>query len=324
MAFRNNNNKFDDKKQNPKGRNFDPRGRKDSRNDRDSRDRRDAKAPGKAFDKSQRAPKPAPRREERPVRNDYEETFMNSESYQQYNKVFGRNAVREALKADRNINKLYIAKGETDHTLTLIVAMAKDRGINISYTDRRKLDFFTNNQNHQGVVAVCSPVEFVSVEDILHTAHKKGEKPFIVMLDGITDPHNAGAIIRSAYCAGAHGLIISKRRSALISEGVFKSSAGSVEYLPIAQVANLAQTIENLKREGLFAVCCDMDGTLYTEIDYDMPLLLIIGAEGEGVGRLIKEKCDFVASIPIKGNIDSLNASVAAGIVMYEAVKYRK
>ncbi len=305
-----------------KARNFDPvkGSRRDDR--RDSRPDRGGK--GGRFDKKDNA-RPAKKdfvREER--RNEYEDTFMNSESYEQYNKVFGRNAVREALKADRNINKLYIAKGETDHTLTVIVAMAKERGINISYTDRRKLDFFTNNQNHQGVVAVCSPVEFVSVEEILHAAHEKGEKPFVIMLDGITDPHNAGAIIRSAYCAGAHGIIISKRRSALISEGVFKSSAGSVEYLPISQVANLAQTIDMLKKEGLFAICCDMDGTNYTEIDYDMPLLLIIGAEGEGVGRLVREKCDFVASIPIKGNIDSLNASVAAGIVMFEAVKYRK
>lgn len=323
MAY-NNNRQSDDKNKKKNTRNFDPV--KNSRRD-DKGDRNNSRAPKKGaggkFERkgNDRPPRREDRREER---RDYEDSFMNSESYEQYNKVFGRNAVREALKADRNINKLYIAKGETDHTLTLIVAMAKDRGINISYTDRRKLDFFTNNQNHQGVVAVCSPVEFVSVEEILISAREKGEKPFVVMLDGITDPHNAGAIIRSAYCAGAHGIIISKRRSALISEGVFKASAGSVEYLPVSQVANLAQTIDMLKKEGLFAVCCDMDGTDYTEIDYDMPMLLIIGAEGEGVGRLIREKCDFVASIPIKGNIDSLNASVAAGIVMFEAVKYRK
>ena len=322
MAYKNNK-QFEDRK-NTRGysRNNSDNRRNDGERKNDRRDRTFAKDNRDVRKNDRPARKPAEKPQKFASYEEYDK--FNSESYEQYNKVFGRNAVREALKADRNINKLYIAKGETDHTLTLIVAMAKDRGINISYTDRRKLDFFTNNGNHQGVVAVCSPVEFVSVEEILSVARDKNEKPFIIMLDGITDPHNAGAIIRSAYCAGAHGIVISKRRSALISEGVFKSSAGSVEYMPIAQVANLNQTIDLLKKEGLFAVCCDMDGRDYTEIDYDMPLLLIIGAEGEGVGRLVKEKCDFVATIPIKGNIDSLNASVAAGIVMFEAVKYRK
>lgn len=314
MAYKTNK-PFEDRKNNKTA------GRPERRNDRNGKINAKQEKPERPRN-DRAARKPQERPQKFASYDEYDK--FNSESYEQYNKVFGRNAVREALKAERNINKLYIAKGETDHTLTLIVAMAKDRGINISYTDRRKLDYFTNNGNHQGVVAVCSPVEFVSVEDILNSAREKGEKPFVIMLDGITDPHNAGAIIRSAYCAGAHGVVISKRRSALISEGVFKSSAGSVEYLPIAQVANLNQTIDLLKKEGLFAVCCDMDGTNYTEIDYDMPLLLIIGAEGEGVGKLVKEKCDFVATIPIKGNIDSLNASVAAGIVMFEAVKYRK
>ena len=154
-------------------------------------------------------------------------------------------------------------------------------------------------------------------------AKERGEKPFIIILDGITDAHNAGAIIRSAYCAGAHGVIIAKRRSAAINEGIYKTSAGSVEYIKIAQVANLAQTMQQLQKQGLFAVCCDMKGENYYDIDYDMPLIIVAGAEGEGISRVIKDKCDFSAKIPMKGNLDSLNTSVAAGIVMFEAAKQR-
>lgn len=240
-----------------------------------------------------------------------------------YEKVIGRNPVREAIRSGRNINKLYIATGETDYSLGQIAKAAREKGIFVQKTDRRKLDYMTGSANHQGVVAVCSPVEFCSVFDILNEAKAKGEKPFVVLLDEVTDPHNVGAIIRSAHCAGAHGIIIGKRRSASIAEGVYKSSAGSIEYMNICQVTNLAQTIDELKKKGLFAVCCDMDGERYDKIDYDMPLLLIIGSEGSGVGKLIKSKCDFVSSIPMKGKIDSLNASVAAGIIMFEAAKQR-
>lgn len=242
----------------------------------------------------------------------------------QYDKVIGRNSVKEALKSGRNINKIYVAQGESDHTLNVIIAMARERNIYVQMTDKRKLDTMSSNGRHQGVIAMCSPVAFCEVEDILSTAYEKNEKPFIVLLDEITDAHNAGAIIRSAYCAGAHGVIISKRRSALINEGVSKTSAGSVEYIKIAQVANLAQTIESLKKAGLFAVCCDMDGEAYYELDYDMPLIIVVGSEGEGVGRLVKSKCDFIAAIPMKGKLDSLNASVAAGIIIFEAAKKRQ
>lgn len=245
-------------------------------------------------------------------------THMN-----EYEKVVGRNPVKEALKSGRNINKIYIASGETDHSLGLIANEARDKGIFVQRTDRRKLDFMTANANHQGVVALCSPIEFCSVGDILAEAKKRNEKPFIIMLDEITDPHNAGAIIRSAYCAGAHGVIIGKRRSASIGEGVYKTSAGSVEYIKICQAANLAQTLGELKKQGLFAVCCDMQGERYDKIDYDMPLLIVVGGEGEGVGRLIKSKCDFSAAIPMTGKINSLNASVAAGIIIFEARKQR-
>jgi 23S rRNA (guanosine2251-2'-O)-methyltransferase len=240
-----------------------------------------------------------------------------------YEKVIGRNRVREALKSGRNINKIYIAGGETDHSLGLIAKQAREQGVFVQRTDRRKLDFMTAGASHQGVVALCSPIAFCTLDDILAEAKKRNEKPFIVMLDEVTDPHNAGAVIRSAYCAGAHGVVIGKRRSASIGEGVYKTSAGSVEYIKICQAANLAQAVEELKKKGVFAVCCDMAGDRYDKIDYDMPLLLVVGSEGEGVGRLIKSKCDFSAAIPMTGKINSLNASVAAGIIIFEARKQR-
>jgi 23S rRNA (guanosine2251-2'-O)-methyltransferase len=241
----------------------------------------------------------------------------------EYDKVMGRNPVKEALKSGRNINKIYVADGETDYSLSQIIKTAKEMGIYVQRTDRRKLDYMTSGGAHQGIVAMCSPIEFCTPEDILNVAKERGEKPFIIILDGITDAHNAGAIIRSAYCAGAHGVIIAKRRSAAINEGIYKTSAGSVEYIKIAQVANLAQTMQQLQKQGLFAVCCDMKGENYYDIDYDMPLIIVAGAEGEGISRVIKDKCDFSAKIPMKGNLDSLNTSVAAGIVMFEAAKQR-
>lgn len=241
----------------------------------------------------------------------------------EYDKVMGRNPVKEALKSGRNINKIYVADGETDYSLSQIIKTAKEMGIYVQRTDRRKLDYMTSGGAHQGIVAMCSPIEFCTPEDILNVAKERGEKPFIIILDGITDAHNAGAIIRSAYCAGAHGVIIAKRRSAAINEGIYKTSAGSVEYIKIAQVANLAQTMQQLQKQGLFAVCCDMKGENYYDIDYDMPLIIVAGAEGEGISRVIKDKCDFSAKIPMKGNLDSLNTSVAAGIVMFEAARQR-
>lgn len=239
-----------------------------------------------------------------------------------YEKVSGRNAVRETLKSGRNVNKLYISENH-DSGLVNIIKMAKNKGISIQKTNRHKLDSIAGNPHHQGVIALCSPVETVSLRELTDKLNKKEGKPLVVILDNITDPHNAGAIIRSAYCAGADGVIMQNRRSASIGEGMYKSSAGAIEYIDICEVSNIAQTIDTLKKEGLFVVGLDMDGENYYDIDYDMPLAIVVGAEGKGLGRLVKEKCDFISSIPLKNNFDSLNASVAAGIVLFEAVKNR-
>ncbi|MGO5357812.1 23S rRNA (guanosine(2251)-2'-O)-methyltransferase RlmB [Anaerofustis sp. LCP19S3_F7] len=239
-----------------------------------------------------------------------------------YERVSGRNAVRETLKSGRNINKLYISENH-DSGLVNIIKMAKSKGISIKKTNRHKLDSIAGNPHHQGVIALCSPVETVSLRELTDKLNKKEGKSLVVILDNITDPHNAGAIIRSAYCAGADGVIMQNRRSASIGEGMYKSSAGALEYIDICEVSNISQTIDALKKEGLFVVGLDMDGENYYDIDYDMPLAIVVGAEGKGLGRLVKEKCDFISSIPLKNNFDSLNASVAAGIVLFEAVKCR-
>lgn len=239
-----------------------------------------------------------------------------------YERVIGRNAVKESLKADRNINKLFIMENH-DKGLVDIIKIAKSRGINIQKTNRHKLDNMAGSPHHQGVIALCSPVKYVSVNDIIEVAYERDEKPFIIILDNVTDPHNAGAIVRSAYCAGAHGVVFAKRKSAGVGEGMYKSSAGAIEHIALAEVSNIAQTIDKLKKEGIFVVGLDMAGDDYREIDYDMSLAIVIGAEGKGLSRLVKEKCDFLASIPLRGDFDSLNASVAAGIVMFEALKDR-
>ena len=239
-----------------------------------------------------------------------------------YEKVIGRNSVREALKSGRNINKIYITENH-DSGLGGIIKMAKNKGIKIQKTNRHKLDSIAGSPHHQGVLAMCSPVETISLNELTDKLKGISEKPFVIVLDNITDPHNAGAIIRSAYCAGAHSVIMQNRRSASIGEGMYKASAGAIEYIDICEVSNIAQAVDVLKKEGLFAVGLDMDGENYSTMDFDMPLMLIVGAEGKGLGRLIKKKCDFIATIPLKNGFDSLNASVAAGIVMFEAVKYR-
>lgn len=238
--------------------------------------------------------------------------------------VAGRNAVMEALKGSRSVNKLMIANGSTEGSIKEIIAVAKDKGVNIQYWDRSKLDSIARGIRHQGVLAQVAPVQYAELEDILQVAKDRNEPPFIVLLDELEDSHNLGAILRTADAAGVHGVLIPKHRSCPLSATVAKTSAGAVEHVPVARVGNLVQTIKKLKQEGLWVAAADMDGKDYYDTDLTGPLLLIIGSEGQGVGRLVKEQCDFVVRIPMVGKINSLNASVAGSILMYEAMKQRR
>lgn len=238
--------------------------------------------------------------------------------------VAGRNAVMEALNGSRSVNKLMIANGSTEGSIKEIIAVAKEKGVNIQYWDRSKLDSIARGIRHQGVLAQVAPVQYAELEDILQVAKDRNEPPFIVLLDELEDPHNLGAILRTADAAGVHGVLIPKHRSCPLSATVAKTSAGAVEHVPVARVGNLVQTIKKLKQEGLWVAAADMDGKDYYDTDLTGPLLLIIGSEGQGVGRLVKEQCDFVVRIPMVGKINSLNASVAGSILMYEAMKQRR
>ena len=238
--------------------------------------------------------------------------------------VEGRNAVIEALRAGRALDKIYIAKGETDRTLGHIAARARDAGIVVVEADRRKLDAMSATKAHQGVVAVAAVREYCSVEDILALAQQRGEPPFVILCDEISDPHNLGAILRSAECAGAHGVIIPKRCSAGLTGIVSKTSAGAVEHIPVARVANLPSAIRDLKERGLwiYGTAASAPASLW-ETDLTGPCCIIVGSEGEGMGRLVTEQCDFLVSIPMRGKLDSLNASAAAAVLMYEVVRQR-
>ena len=240
------------------------------------------------------------------------------------NQLEGRNAILEAMRSGRDMEKLLVQKGNVEGTIKRIIAQAAQKGIVIQEVSRQKLDELSQTKNHQGVIAFVSAHNYAEVEDILQNAREKGEGPFIILLDGITDPHNLGAILRSAECAGAHGVIIPKRRSVGLNATVAKTSAGAVEYMPVARVTNIVKTMEQLKKEGLWFACADMKGLDYFDTDMKGPLGLVIGSEGEGVSRLVKENCDFTAAIPMYGKIASLNASVAAGLLMYEVVRQRK
>ncbi len=238
--------------------------------------------------------------------------------------IEGRNAVIEALRAGTAIDKIYLAKGETDAALGHIASTARGKGIVVVEADRRKLDGMSRTHAHQGVIALAAVREYASVEDILSAARERGEPPLVVVCDEITDPHNLGAIIRTAECAGAHGVIIPKRRSAGLTAVVGKTSAGAVSYLPVARVTNLTALLRELKEEGLWIFGADAAGerTLY-EADFKGPAAIVIGSEGAGMGRLVAEQCDFKVSIPMKGHINSLNASAAAAVLLYEAVRQR-
>lgn len=237
--------------------------------------------------------------------------------------IEGRNAVIEAFRSGKTIDKLYLLDGCKDGPVMTIIREAKKTDTIIRYVDREILDRLSKTGHHQGVVANAAAYDYAEVEDILNAAREKGEPPFVFILDGIEDPHNLGAIIRTANLAGAHGVIIPKRRAVGLTATVAKTSAGALNYTPVAKVTNLSATIEELKKEGLWFVCADMGGEIMYNLNLTGPIGLVIGNEGEGVSRLVKEKCDYVASIPMKGNIDSLNASVAAGVLAYEIVRQR-
>lgn len=237
--------------------------------------------------------------------------------------IIGRNPVLEALRAGRNIDTIFVSKGEKQGSIGKIIAMARDAGVLVKETDQKKLGFMCGGGNHQGVVAKVAAHEYASVEDILAKAEEKGEPPFIIIADEISDPHNLGAIIRSAECAGAHGVILPKRRSATLNYTVDKTSAGALEYLPVARVSNLPAAMEELKEKGIWIYGTDMEGEPWCQTDLKGPVALVVGNEGRGMGRLVREKCDFVLSLPLNGQINSLNASVAAGIVMYEVSRQR-
>ena len=238
--------------------------------------------------------------------------------------IEGRNAVIEALRTDTAIDKIYISKGETDKTLGHIASKARDKGIVVVEADRRKLDNMSRTHAHQGVIALAAVREYVTVESILERAAAKGENPLLVVCDEISDPHNLGAILRTAECAGAHGVVIPKRRSAGLTAIVAKTSAGAVSYMPVARVPNIPALLKDLKKQGVWVYGTAAEGTttLY-EADLKGPAAIIIGSEGDGMTRLARENCDFLVSIPMKGQISSLNASAAAAILLYEAVRQR-
>ncbi|HMM23134.1 MAG TPA: 23S rRNA (guanosine(2251)-2'-O)-methyltransferase RlmB [Selenomonadales bacterium] len=239
--------------------------------------------------------------------------------------IAGRNSVLEALKSGRAINKILVAKGGRQGSVREIVGLARERGLVVQEAEPARLDQLAEGTRHQGIVAMVAPVAYVEVEDLLAEARRRGEPPFLVLLDELEDPHNLGAILRTADAAGVHGVLIPKRRSCPLSAAVAKTSAGAVEYVPVARIGNVSRTIEDLKKEGLWVVGADMDGDkTYYEADLRGPLLVVVGSEGRGLGRLTKEVCDFLVRIPMRGSITSLNASVACSLLLYEVFRQRE
>lgn len=237
--------------------------------------------------------------------------------------IEGRNAVLEAFRSGKPIDKLYVLDGCQDGPIRTIVREAKKHDTILNFVAKERLDQLSETKRHQGVIALAAAYEYSEIEDMFELAEKKGEDPFLILLDNIEDPHNLGAIIRTANLAGAHGVIIPKRRAVGLTATVAKTSAGALNYTPVAKVTNLAKTMDELKEKGIWFVCADMDGDVMYDMNLKGPIGLVIGNEGEGVSRLVREKCDFTASIPMKGDIDSLNASVAAGVLAYEIVRQR-
>ena len=252
-----------------------------------------------------------------------EQTAERHEPEHNLLQIEGRNAVLEAFRSGKTINKLYVLDGCKDGPVQSILREAKKADTVIQYVEKERLNRMSETKKHQGVIAAASAYAYASVDDILARAQEKGEKPFLIVLDGIEDPHNLGAIIRTANLAGAHGVLIPKRRAAGLTATVAKASAGALNYTPVAKVTNISQTIRELKQRGIWFVCADMEGELMYRHDLTGAVGLVIGNEGEGVSRLVKEQCDFTASIPMKGDIDSLNASAAAAVLAYEIVRQR-
>ena len=249
------------------------------------------------------------------------EREKNTDKFQeerQKDLIIGRNAVTELLKSGREIDTLFVARGEKGGTVGRIIAECKEKGTVVKDVDRKKLDFMCGHSNHQGVAATCAAHDYSTVEEILAVAEERGEAPFIVACDGVEDPHNLGAIIRTAEATGVHGIIIPKRRSASLNYTVGKTSAGALEYMKVARVPNLAAALEDLKKKGIWIYGADMDGEDARSIDTSGAAVLVIGSEGDGISRSVREKCDFIISLKMKGQINSLNASVAGGVLMYE------
>lgn len=248
----------------------------------------------------------------------------NNEINKGSNIICGRNPVLEAVRSGREIDRLLVSHGVSGGSVTAIIAKAKQKGILIKEISPQKLDYYCGGANHQGVAVMLASQEYATVEDILACANERNEKPFIIICDEIEDPHNLGAIIRTAEASGVHGIIIPKRRSASLNATVAKSACGALEYMKVARVTNISNTIDDLKEQGIWVFGADMDGEDYEKVDFDLPVALVIGNEGKGIGALTAKKCDRIVSLPMMGKINSLNASVAAGILMYEAVRKRR
>lgn len=240
--------------------------------------------------------------------------------YEDY--IAGRNAVTEALKSGRPLDSVLVAKGDRQGSISAIIAKCRQLNVPVKEVDSRKLDFMA--QNHQGVIAVAACKEYASLEDLFKVAQERGEKPFFIVCDELEDPHNLGAILRTAEAAGAHGVIVPRRRSVGLTSTVYKASAGAVEYVPVARVANIADTLRELKKQGLWIYGLDMDGETWCQTDLTDAMALVVGSEGRGISRLVREQCDFILSLPMAGQINSLNASVACGIVLYEVARQRQ
>lgn len=240
------------------------------------------------------------------------------------NVIYGRNAVKELLSSGRDIDKIYIQEGDREGSVNLLLGIASERKLPIHEVDRAKLDSISCGNHHQGIVAIAAERNYATVDEILAYAEERGEPPFVIILDGIEDPHNLGAIIRSAECSGAHGVIIPKRRAVGLTSTAAKASAGAVEYMKVAKVTNLASTIDELKERGLWLYAADMDGKSYCDTDLSGAVGLVMGSEGFGISRLVKEKCDFVVSIPLHGRVNSMNVSCAAAVLMTEVARQRR